>query len=213
MSDVGDHEHGDRDDRHRDRSSRRSDAQRSLSNRDAVMTPCNSPSFITAISGLRSRAMSAATSMMVSSALADGMSSEVLGQHVAHRLAAQLVRGLVGHRLVITPASDGIVLDVLRHDEPHHLRGGQDRVRLARRVGYDDPGQPVLGEHARRVQRIGVDGYHGKFLGDFSACMSAPYDCGRASYRVVVAQRDHAYRLNVKLVSSDDQRPYEEAPT
>ena len=33
-----------------------------------------------------------------------------------------------------------------------------------RRIGDDDPGQPVLGQHAGRVQRIGVDGHHREFL-------------------------------------------------
>ena len=66
------------------------------SSRDAVMTPCSWPSFITAISGLRNFAISAATSMMVSSALCRRDILEMLGQHVADRLAGQLLGGLVG---------------------------------------------------------------------------------------------------------------------
>ena len=113
----------------------------------------------------RNRAMSAATSMIVSSALAAGTSMQVLGQHVAHRLAAQLLGRMVGPRLVDHTGQRRIVLDVGRHDEPHHLRCGQHGVRLPGRVGDDDPRQTVLGEHACRIQCVGVDGYHREFLG------------------------------------------------
>ena len=130
-----------------------------------MITPYISPSFMTAISGLLSRAMSAATSMMVSSAWADGTLRRCSGNTSRTVLVAQFVGGAVGHRLIEHTGQRGIVLDVLRHDESHHLGGGQHRVRFARRVGYHDSRQPMLGQHARSGERTRVDGYHRKVLG------------------------------------------------
>ena len=61
-----------------------------------MITPINLPSVTTAANGERSRAMTAATSMMVSSALTDASWAAVLGNISRDRLAAQFLGYPVG---------------------------------------------------------------------------------------------------------------------
>ena len=142
--------------------------------------------------------MSAATSMIVSSALAAGTSSRCSGSTSRTVLPLSFSAARSAIDSLITPASDGIVLDVRGHDEPHHLGCGQYSVRPAGRVGDNDPRKAMLGQHAGGIQahrsRCVTTG---KSSAISSACISARYD-GR-SINVIARVLTTSYRAAAKF--------------
>ena len=120
---------------------------------------------MTAISGLLNRAMMRGHFDDRVVRIGGRYVGEVFRQHVVDLLVAKLFGGLVGPRLADHAGQGRVVLDVGRHDEPHHLRRGQHRIRVSGRIGHKDSRQSVFGEDSRSVQCVRVNGYHREFLG------------------------------------------------
>ena len=129
-----------------------------------MITPCSLPCFITAIRGHRSLPIIAATSMIVSSALAAGSVSWCCGSSSRTVLPPNISAARSATDSASTPASSGIVLHVTGHDEAHYLRGRQHRIQLPVRSHYDDPGQAVFGKHPGGFQGRRVDVHHRELL-------------------------------------------------
>ena len=158
------------------------------SSREAVITPMQLAVLHHRDKGLRSRAISAATSMMVSSAFGGRHVAQVLGQHVAHLLAAELS----AHRSAIdslsTPASDGSSCTYRGTMKRTTCDAGVPR-RAAGVSVTTMPGQPMLGQCARGLERIGVDGDHREVLGDV-ALRAYLNDTAGSHSRTVLATKD-----------------------
>ena len=89
-----------------------------------MITPCSLPSLTTVTNGLCVRAMTSATSMMVSSASATGICCAFVGSRSRIVLPLSYVCRVVSHGFGQHSGQTGIILHVGGHEKANHLGGG-----------------------------------------------------------------------------------------
>jgi hypothetical protein len=88
----------------------------------------------------------------------------VLGQHIAHRFARQILRGVIGDRIAQDARQRQVVLHVARENESQHLGSQENCVGLSGHGGNNESRQMVLSDHARRIEGVRIHGHDGELL-------------------------------------------------